>query len=161
MPVGDDAVGDLDRHRDLVGAVAHVDRHPLGHLGAALEVAVGLLVAPAVVLVDDRLEDPVVEGEHVVAPRLLPPQRDQLGHLLREFGGQVVDLGDVLGHVVELPDVVVPGRVGPQAVVVDRADRVVGHRLPAVVVDRPRPEHLEVLGDDAGRARARPPSPST
>ena len=71
---------------------------------------------------------------------------DQLGHLLGEFGGEVVDLGDVLGHVVELPDVFVEGRTGPQAVVVDRTDRMVGHRLPPVVVDGPRPEHLEVLG---------------
>ena len=114
-----------------------------------------------VVLVRHDLEHPVVEREHVVAPCLLPPQRDQLGDLLGELGGAVARLRDVLGHVVELPDVVVPGRVGPQAVVVDRADRVVRHRLPPVVVDGTRAEHLEVLGEVPARAAVSPPSPST
>ena len=98
-------------------------------------------------LVGHDLEDTVVEREHVVAAGLVPPQRDQLGDLLGVLGGEVVHLGDVLGHVVELPHVVVERRVRAQAVVVERADRVEGHRLPAVVVDRPRAEHLEVLGE--------------
>ena len=59
--------------------------------------------------------------------------------------GQIVDLGKVLGHVVELPHVLVErlGHVGP--VVDDERRGVECHRLPSVVVQRPRAEHLVVL----------------
>ena len=86
---GFDAVGHLERDVDVVGAVPHVDGHPLGHRGPALEVAVDRLGPPVVVLVRDRIEDPVVEREHVVAPRLLPPQVDELSDLLGELGSEV------------------------------------------------------------------------
>ena len=66
-----------------------VDGHPLGHRSPALEVAVGRLGAPAVVLVRDGLEHPVVEREHVVAPCLFPPERDELGDLFGKLGGEV------------------------------------------------------------------------
>ena len=157
MPSGADPAGHVDDQRDGMRAVADVDRHPFGHRRAALEVAVGVLGPAMVVLVHDGVEDPVVEGQHVVAARLVPPQRHQLGDLLGELGGAVVRLRDVLGDVVELPHVVVQRGAGAQPVVVDRADRVIGHRLPPVVVDGARPEHLEVLRVvAAGRASSAP-----
>ena len=54
-------------------------------------------------------------------------------------------LRHVLRHVVQLPDVFVEGRARSQAIVIERTDRMEGHRLPSVVVEGPRPEHLEVL----------------
>ena len=97
----------------------------------------------------DHLQDPVLQREHVVTPRFGPPQLDQLGDLVWELGRTVVDLGDVVGDVIELPHVVFERRVGSQSVVVEGADRVEGHGLPPVVVDRSRSEHLEVLGEMA------------
>ena len=64
-------------------------------------------------------------------------------------------LRQVVRDVVELPHVVVERRVGVEAVVVHVAERVERHRLPAVVVDRARAEHLEVLRRRAARARRR------
>ena len=55
-------------------------------------------------------------------------------------------LRDVLSHVIELPHVVFPRRIRPQTIVVNRTDGMVRHRLPAVVVDGTRAQHLEVLG---------------
>jgi hypothetical protein len=93
------------------------------------------------------VEDPVVHGQDLVPCRLLPPQRHQFGQPVRMLGGQVVDLGVVLSHVVELPGVVVErGVVVGGALVVGRADGLVGDRLPPLVVEGPAPEHLEVLG---------------
>ena len=59
--------------------------------------------------------------------------------------GQVVHLGEVLGDVVQLPHVVVEGLAHVAAVVGEERRRVEHHRLPAVVVQRPRAEHLVVL----------------
>ncbi len=155
-----DAVGDLKREGDGVGAVAYVDGYPLGDGGTILEVAVALLVPPMVVLVRNDFEDPVVEREHVVTPGLFPPQRHQLGHFLGELRGAVTGLRDVLDDVVELPDVVVPRCIGPQSVVVDGADGMVRHRLPPIVVDGAGAEHLEMLCVMAP-GFGLPPSPRT
>ena len=149
--VGDDPVWDVHRHRDVMGAVARVDGHPFRNGSPVLKVAVRPLVAPMIVLVRNDIEHPVVEREHVVAPCLLPPERNHLRHLLGEFGRQVPELRDILADVIELPHIVVPGCVGPQAVVVDRADRMIRHGLPTIMVDRTRSEHLEVLGDVTAR----------
>lgn len=65
-------------------------------------------MAPAVVLVCNRFEHPVIEWQHVVVPRLFPPQRDEFGDLFRKLGGEVTRLRDVVGHVIQLPDIVVP-----------------------------------------------------
>ncbi len=67
-------------------------------------------------------------------------------------GGQVVELGRVHGHVVELPAVLAEGGVPVDAVVVEGPDRLEGDRLPTVVVEGPAPEHLEVLGGPGGRS---------
>ena len=138
----------------LHGVGAVLDRHGdrLGDRCATLEVAEDRAVPPVVGrLVDQRPQRTVVQGEHVVAPGLLPPQRDHLRQALGLRGSQVVGLREVLRHVVELPDVVVEGGVGIEAVVVHRADGVERHRLPSVVEDGPGAEHLEVLGHVRGR----------
>ena len=153
--VRDGAVRDVDRHRHGVRPVPNVGRHPLGHRCTTLEVTERVAWSPTVVLVGHRLEHAVVQREHIVATGFVPPQRDELGDLLGVLGGEVVRLGDVLGHVVELPDVFVEGRVGAEAVVVDRSHGVVRDRLPAVVVDGTRAEHLEVLGHVTLRAPSR------
>ena len=95
---------------------------------------------------EQGLQWPVCEGKDLVALGLAPPQLHHLGHPFGLLGGQVLGLGEVLGHVVELPDVLVKGGVGVEAVGVDGPHRVEGDRLPTPVVDGPRPQHLEVLG---------------
>ena len=81
---------------------------------------------------------PVVEREHVVALGLSPPETVQLGQLVGLPLGQVLGFGRVGGHVVQLPRHLVEARLV-------ELNRVIGDRLPAIVVDRPAPEHLEVL----------------
>ena len=93
----------------------------------------------------DRLDDAIVEGQYVVAGRFLPPQIDERLETLRLLGREVVGLRQVLGDVEQLPHVVVERRIGIAPVVVHAPDRMEGHRLPPLVVDRTRPEHLEVL----------------
>ena len=63
------------------------------------------------------------------------------------LGGEVDGLGEVLGDVVQLPHVVVERPFGVAAVVGDARQRVEHDRLPPVVVERPRAEHLVVLRD--------------
>ena len=80
--------------------------------------------------------------------RLAPPTRHELAQLLGMLGGDVVALRGVLGHVVQLPRVVL--RVRHRLV----EHRVVDDRLPAVVVQGAAAEHLEVLRvADARRRR--------
>ena len=55
-------------------------------------------------------------------------------------------LGRIDPDVVELPLVVLEGRVRVQAVVVHRTEGLERHRLPSLVVDPAGAEHLEVLG---------------
>ena len=141
---------DVDRHGHGVGPVAHVDGHPFGHRGPALEVAERVAGAGGGRACGPW---PRAPGCRAGSTSLRRASSHHSATSSATFSGnsaaQVVRLGDVLGDVVELPDVVVERRVGAQPVVVDRADRVEGHRLPAVVVDGTRPEHLEVLGDVA------------
>ncbi len=92
----------------------------------------------------DALDLPVVERQHVVLDRLDQPQPLELVQLLRHLLGQVVGLGPVLAAVVELPDIVVEGGHLLPPHLPRRA--VLGHRAPALVVDAPVAEHLEVLG---------------
>lgn len=69
----------------------------------------------------------------------LPPQRL---HRSQTFGfdlGKIVAFRTIFSDVVELPLNLVDARLS-------RLHRVVGHRFPAVVVDRTAGEHLEVLG---------------
>ena len=94
---------------------------------------------------EQRGDGAVVERQHLVLACLLPPELDHRGQPLGLVGGQVVGLGGVDAHVVELPHVVVERRVGVEAVVVHVAERLERHRLPTLVVDAARSEHLEVL----------------
>ena len=142
------------RHVDPhgVGAVLHRDADGLGDGRPALEVAEhGAMATVVGLLVEQRPQRPVVQRQHVVAFGLLPPQGDHRRQALGLRPGPVVGLRQVLGHVVELPHIVVERGVRIEAVVVDRADRVERHRLPPVVIDGARAEHLEVLR----RAQAR------
>jgi hypothetical protein len=71
----------------------------------------------------------------------------------RSFSGSAAArstvLGEVDGHVEQLPRVLVEGQVRIAAVVPEEGERVEHHCLPAVVVDGPGPEHLVVLRDVA------------
>ncbi len=129
-----------------MGPVADVDRDVLGDGRPPGEVPE--LVPrgqPGRLRVRERPQDPVVEREDLVALGFVPPPRDQRGDPFRVLRGEVRGLGQVLGDVVQLPDVVVERRVGVQAVVVERPDGMERHRFPPVVIDGPRAEHLEVL----------------
>ena len=89
----------------------------------------------------DSLEQPVVDGQHVVARRLDEPEALQLAELLRHLLGEVLRLAPVLVGVVELPDVIVERRglfLRPRV-------GVPRHRGPALVIDAAVAEHLEVL----------------
>ena len=89
----------------------------------------------------------VVEREDLKLLRFLPPELLELLELGRLRERQIMHLGEVLGHVVELPHVLVERlrRVG--TVVGDEGRAVEDDRLPPVVVERPRSEHLVILGD--------------
>ena len=93
----------------------------------------------------------VVQRQHLVAFRFRPPQVDHLAEALglgrREVGG----LREVLRHVVQLPRVVIEGARRVAALVGEPEHRVERDRLPSVVVDRPAPEHLVVLGGVGAR----------
>ena len=132
---------------DRVVAVAHVHGDVLGDrraVRARRRTGRRSLERPA--RREQRGDRPVVERQHLVLARLLPPELDHLRELAPgSCGGEVVALREVLGDVVQLPHVVLERRVGVDAVVVHRAERLERHRLPAVVVDAAAAEHLEVL----------------
>ena len=75
-----------------------------------------------------------------MACRLHPPALDHLAQQSGFRSGEVVALRGVGDHVVQLPVVGLPVEVGIE-------DLVEGHRLVAVVVQRPAAEHLVVLGE--------------
>ena len=80
-----------------------------------------------------------VDGQHLVGLGLGPPPLDHRRQPIGVGHRPVVALGRVGDDVVELPAVVVR-----RGVAVHHRD--VRDRLPALVVDRSAPEHLEVLG---------------
>src|SRR5215469_8022905 len=138
--LADDKVDD-----DCVVAIPHVDSDRFGYLGAAGEVAVVISRLPAVGLgVHKGPQHPVVQRQYLVALSLGPPEVYELAQQLRTLARHVSRLRQVLLDVVQLPDIVVKGRVRI-LIVVERADGVEGHRLPSAVIDGPRAEHLEVL----------------
>ena len=77
----------------------------------------------------------IVQGEDAVALGLLPPEVDHPGQALGFCVGQIVQLGDVLVEVIDLPGLGV----------VVRAWLVKGDRFPALVPDGSIADHLEVL----------------
>ena len=95
----------------------------------------------------EAVDEPVGDGQDVVRGRLGPPELDEPLQAVRLSVGAVGRLGEVGRQVEQLPAVLVEGAApdGQLLLVEDAGADVVGRRLPAVVVDRPRPEHLEVL----------------
>ena len=89
-------------------------------------------------LVEDLERAAVVERQHQVLVRFLEPDLDQLRELLRMLLGEVLGLGAVHVHVVQLPHVLVE-----VSLATDR--RVQGDGLPAVHPDAARAEHRVVL----------------
>ena len=139
---------DVDARGDDV-ADAHRRKDVLGH-GRATRLEDGAVLGTVRRAVHRAgpTEEGVVEREHVVALGLGPPRVDQLLQALRLLGREVARLGEVVGEVEEQPVVLVELAAAHDVVPLDcelPAD-VVGRRLPAVVVDRAAPEHLEVLG---------------
>ena len=97
-------------------------------------------------------DEAVVERQHLVAPRLGPPELDQGLHEFGMVGGEVVRLGEVVLEVEQCPVVLVEVVAPRHQVTLDTqlASDVVGGRLPSVVIERTASDHLEVLR----RARA-------
>jgi hypothetical protein len=77
----------------------------------------------------------VVERQHIVLLGLAPPHPDHLLQPLRLPHREIIDLGKIPIEMKQLPLVVV----------IRRAGRVIGHRLPTVVPEAAMPEHLEIL----------------
>ncbi len=135
-----DALGalrsDLDMGLDQVVAAAHVGcdvgRH-MAHAGVKHE-ARARAVEACGVLGETRAEA-VIERQHLMRLRLLPPQLDQRREPLRLGGGEIMRLGEILGEMKQLPFVAVERR----------ARGMKGDRLPAVVPEAAMPEHLEIL----------------
>src|SRR5476649_361472 len=99
------------------------------------------------------LEEGVVEGEHLVASGFAPPSVGELAGQRGVFSGPVMSLGEVLVEVEEGPvvGVEVAAAFEPSAFDVELVADVVGGRLPALVIDGTRADHLEVLrGAGAG-----------
>ena len=136
---------DVDQRPDGEGTVAHVDRLLLRHVGGAgeVDVAVPWRREQGPRREDDLQRRAVVERERAVSAGLREPQVLQFAELLPVLPCQVVQLGAVDVHVVQLPRVVV--EVAPP-----RDGGMRRHGLPALVPDAPRAEHRVELG----RARA-------
>jgi hypothetical protein len=118
-----------------------------GHLAGSRVVR----VAPArrdghLVLERPVFEHPeVVERQDVVALGLREPEVDELLDLLRVLLSEVVCLGAIFVRVEQLPAVLV------ELAEPDGHGAVLGNRLPALVPDAARAEHLVVLGLLRGR----------
>src|SRR5487761_1899291 len=89
----------------------------------------------------EELDTSVVEGQHSVLLRLAPPEIDHFGESVRMSRRQITALRRVLRHVVELPVVIFERGSGD----------VPGHRLPALVINRPMSPHLKVLSTSSVR----------
>ena len=129
-------VGDLDLGHDPIAAAADIG----GDIGGEMahpgpEFVVGPIAVDPCRVEREPLGETIIEWEDLVGFGLLPPAVDHHGEPFGVVGGPIVDLGEVLVEVVELPDVVVDRGAG----------RVVGHRLPPVDPDAAVAEHLEVL----------------
>jgi hypothetical protein len=86
----------------------------------------------------------LVEGVHLVPPGLPLPALGQVAHPIGVLGGEVAQLGWVLGEVVELPLLVGEGGHGAMP----------GDDLPAVAEVAPVADHLEeLLGPRGGCVR--------
>ena len=88
------------------------------------------------------LHPPVVDGQHLVASRLLEEEPLELGEPLGLLGRQVAGLAPVGRRVVQLPDVVLERRQLRRG---HPRRRVLRDGRPAAVVDAAVADHLEVL----------------
>ena len=137
------AVGHHQLGAQPPGPVADVRSHQLGdRADPRIED-----VATAAIAAIGSGDGHVGHGEDAVALGLAPPGVDELGQLLGMIRGQIPGFGEVLGDVVELPVVIL---VRPERIVVlgvaDEGQWAEDDRLPSLVVQRPRSEHLVVLG---------------
>ena len=144
----------VDVGGDAVRAVEHPRPDGGGqHLGARPERIARPRLGELRALGHQPGHDAAVDGEHVVAARLDVPLGDQLDDLAAVLGRDVVVLREVLGRVVKLPAFGVEHgqRLGRDrgterdVGLGERGPRPRADRPPAVVVDRPVTEHLEVL----------------
>ena len=144
------ALGDLELRLDRVRAPCDAGDEPLLHV---LDVARERVAGDRRQRREDAEEDAdgAEQRQHAVALRLLPEELLQLRELLRVLGRQVVRLREVVRQVVQLPRVLlgIPLAGGERR---ERRRRELprllvepGARPPAVLVDRPRADHLEVL----------------
>ena len=95
----------------------------------------------------EAVDQPVRDGQDVVALRLGIPQLAQALQPFRLVVGAVGRLGEVHREVEKLPAVIVEVAAahGELLLVEDAGADVVGRRLPSLVVDGARAHHLEVL----------------
>ena len=126
----------LDLGRDRPVAELEHGRDPTVQVGGRRVVA----IMQPVVRIARSLARPtgqgaVVQRQDVVAAGFDPPAVDHPLEVLRFAVGQVVGLGEVLGEIEQLPLILVVGR----------AAKVSGDRLPAVHPDGTVAPHFEVL----------------
>ena len=95
---------------------------------------------------DDARGDRRVHREDLMLLRFRDEHLPHLLHLLRVLGRDVVDLAEILRQVVELEDLVVPADPGsPEPKASQGARFTFAAQHPAVLIQRPLAEHLEVL----------------
>ncbi len=107
----------------------------------------------------ESVHQAVGDREHLVARRLGIPQRGETGASRSgSSAARSTRLGEVGREVEQLPAVLVevPAADGQLLFVEDTRADVVGRRLPPLVVDRARADHLEVLRRVLTRPRPGP-----
>src|SRR6266478_8601197 len=135
-----DALGaglaDLDMRLDRVAAATHVGRdigRHMAHAGVKGETVARAMEARRV-LREARAEA-IIERQHLMLLRLLPPAADHIGKALRLLACEIVSLREILREMKQFPFVVLERR----------ARRMIGNRLPTAVPEAAMAEHLEIL----------------
>src|SRR5437762_12954702 len=131
-----DALGaglaDLDMRLDRVAAAAHIGRdigRHMAHAGVKGETLARAMEARRV-LREARAEA-VVEWQHLMLLRLLPPAADHVGEALGLLACEIVSLREILREMKQFPFVVLERR----------ARRMIGDRLPAAMPEAAMTEH--------------------
>ena len=138
------ALGQFDRGHGERRPVTHIDGGRGGHRRSrSIDVARAMLDMARSIDIDRPAR---MERQRTVATSLSEPEFDHLAQPRGVGFGEIIALGGVLGHVIELPAILAEGGVGIGSGDVHLpAHRVVRNGLPAVVVDRPAAEQLVVL----------------